>query len=183
MTLWQAPIQLTSEQEADCIAFLPLDKLDVYVHEYVEGLQHQREKLEKQIQAPVGLSSDAIIQLLKQLRELDKLLQTFETRIKEQQRDFPTSAIEEKRTPMDMVRSQFKGMKLGDIAEGVLKENSRLLTTNELTRLIYDTKTDDEFDRARNSLSSELRSGVRLQNPRWKKVGRNAYITTSGGTE
>jgi hypothetical protein len=63
----------------------------------------------------------------------------------------------------------------------VLSENLRLLTTNELTRLIYETKTDDEFDRARNSLSSELRSGMKVQNSRWKKVGRNAYITVAGG--
>ncbi|PZO20893.1 MAG: hypothetical protein DCF25_05955 [Leptolyngbya foveolarum] len=81
------------------------------------------------------------------------------------------------RSPMDMLRNEFKGMRLGNIAAQVLDEHSISLTTTELARLIYETKNSDEFSRARNSLSAELRTGVRDSHPRWKKIGRNAYAS------
>lgn len=81
------------------------------------------------------------------------------------------------RSPMEMLRSQYKGMKLGDIAARVLEEQRAPLTTTELSQIIYDVKSDDELYRARNSLSGELRSGAKCHNPRWRKVGRYAYAS------
>jgi hypothetical protein len=81
------------------------------------------------------------------------------------------------RNPMEMVRSEYKGIKLGDIAALVMAKEQAPLTTTELTHLIYAPRTTDEFERARNSLASELRSGAKGNSPRWKKIGRHAYTT------
>ncbi len=83
--------------------------------------------------------------------------------------------IRGKRNPADMLRSQWKGMKLSDIIFQVLRDNAVALTTAELTQLMYSSQDEEEFNRARNSLSSELRSGAKRENPCWKKIGRNAY--------
>jgi hypothetical protein len=78
---------------------------------------------------------------------------------------------------MDMLRDEYKGMKLGDIAAEVLDARQAPLTTTELSRIIYDTKNDAELSRARNSLSAELRTGAKGKHPRWQKIGRNAYAS------
>lgn len=79
------------------------------------------------------------------------------------------------RNPIAMIRSEYKGMKLADIAAKVLGAASTPLTTTELTQTIYCTRSNDEFERARNSLSTELRVGAKSSNPRWRKCGRYAY--------
>lgn len=76
---------------------------------------------------------------------------------------------------MAMIRAEYKGMKLGDIAAKVLSAETAPLTTTQLTQRIYCTSSDDEFERARNSLSTELRVGAKSNNPRWRKCGRYAY--------
>ncbi|MGB3790377.1 MAG: hypothetical protein WA949_20380 [Phormidesmis sp.] len=81
------------------------------------------------------------------------------------------------RSPMDMLRSEYKGMKLGDIAASVLASCDVPLTTTELARQIYEAKDSNELSRARNSLSAELRTGVKETCPRWQKIGRNAYAS------
>jgi hypothetical protein len=81
------------------------------------------------------------------------------------------------RSPMEMIRDEYKGMKLGDIANQVMKDKNVPLTTTELSRLIYATQSDDEFARARNSLSAELRAGAKGQRPQWRKLGRYAYAS------
>lgn len=86
------------------------------------------------------------------------------------------------RSPMKMLHSRYKGMKLGDIAADVMNEKGTALTTSELTQIIYDTRSEGEFERARNSLSSELRSEVKKTDARWRKVGRYAYITAFPST-
>ena len=68
------------------------------------------------------------------------------------------------------------GLMLGEIIDRVLAEANGLLTTNEMTRRIYQTTTDEEFSRVRNSLSAELRLGIKRSSPTWRKIGRNAYI-------
>lgn len=82
-----------------------------------------------------------------------------------------------RRNPTEMLRDEFKGMKLADIAETVLEDHEGPLTTTELSRIIYDAYNDDELNRARNSLSAELRAGIRSEHPRWQKLGRNAYAS------
>lgn len=89
------------------------------------------------------------------------------------------------RSPMEMLRPQFKGMQLGDIVELVLDNSQQPLTITEIGRIIYDSNDKEEFARARNSLSAELRSGATKTPARWIKKGRSAYapITFQAGVE
>lgn len=84
-----------------------------------------------------------------------------------------------KRNPMEMIKTQFKGLQLGDIVELILRQNQKPMTTTEISRIIYDTDDKEEFARARNSLSAELRSGAAKEPPRWLKKGRATYVTRS----
>jgi hypothetical protein len=79
------------------------------------------------------------------------------------------------RSPIDMLRPEFKGLRMSAIIVQVLAANPMPLTTPELTRLIYDVNSEGEFERARNSLSTELRSGAKSKTPKWRKIGRYAY--------
>ena len=83
--------------------------------------------------------------------------------------------LPKKRNPTEMLRNEYKGMKLGDIAAKVLSDKQSPMTTTELSRIIYDAESDDELSRARNSLSTELRAGAKARSPRWRKIGRYAY--------
>ena len=115
------------------------------------------------------------------LRGRHALLQTFLDAIaKSVNRQEESSEVGEsyqQRTPMEMVRDEYKGMMLGDIAARVLDEYQSVLTPKQLSEIIYDAKTDEEFERARNSLSAELRAGAKGESPRWKKIGRYAYAS------
>ena len=172
MTLWKAA-HTTSEASDEVSIYVAHTLVDELL-DYAEMLKQQRREQELEIQTQAGLPSSVLVERLKQLRELDRLIEILNSILQQKQGSLQVWN-EEKRTPMEMIRPEYKGMKLPDIAAKVLNQNFRLLTTTELTRFIYETKTVDEFDRARNSLSSELRSGVKVQSPRWKKVGRNAY--------
>lgn len=93
--------------------------------------------------------------------------------------DVDLSPQKESRTPMEMLKPQFKGMQLGDIVEILLEYEQRPLTVSEIGRKIYDAKDKKEFARARNSLSAELRTGATKKPPRWIKQGRSAYVPLS----
>lgn len=89
----------------------------------------------------------------------------------------PVEAHEQiRRNPMDMLKPEFKGMQLGNIVEHVLERHRGPLTTTDIGRIIYDARDKDEFSRARNSLSAELRLGASKNPPRWVKKGRSAYV-------
>lgn len=79
------------------------------------------------------------------------------------------------RNPMDMLKSEFRGLKLGDIVKKVLAERGEPITTADLARHIYETNSSVEFNRARNSLYAELRAELSRDKPRWKRVGKYAY--------
>lgn len=83
------------------------------------------------------------------------------------------------RSPMDMLRPQFKGKRLAEIIATVLEENQLPMTTTELSRIIYEVWSDEELYRARNSLSAELRTGANTHPPKWQKLGRYAYAALS----
>lgn len=80
------------------------------------------------------------------------------------------------RTPTEMLRPEFKGMRLGDIIQGVLSNAQEPLTSKEIANRVYFTHSPDEFDRARGSVSAELRSSAKGANPKWKKIGRSGYV-------
>jgi hypothetical protein len=89
--------------------------------------------------------------------------------------------VAENRMPADMVRVEYKGMKLADIIATVLAKSSSPLTPKDVTALIYDTNSPEEFDRARSSVSTEMRSGAKGQAPKWQKIGRSAYAPLPSG--
>ena len=129
------------------------------------------------------------------LRELPVHIQRVENAIKARQKKFSNQESEwfspskfaapadratpvpqrKTRNPMAMLRDEYKGLKLGDIAAKVLNAAPSPLTTTQLTREIYCPLSNDEFERARNSLSTELRVGAKSKSPRWRKCGRYAY--------
>lgn len=80
-----------------------------------------------------------------------------------------------KRSPKEMIRTEYKGRRLSSLIEAFLRKENGPLTTAELTRKIYQTETKEEFARARNIIYAELRSGLLSNNPLWRKVGRYAY--------
>jgi len=80
-----------------------------------------------------------------------------------------------KRSPKDMLLAEFREQTLGDIAEEKLKASGgKPLSSDELTEMIFETRSKDEYFRARNSLSAELRRGAKEE--RWKKVGRGIFV-------
>ena len=80
-----------------------------------------------------------------------------------------------KRSPKDMLLAEFREQTLGDIAEEKLKASGgKPLSSDELTEMIFETRSKDEYFRARNSLSAELRRGAK--EGRWKKVGRGIFV-------
>jgi hypothetical protein len=87
----------------------------------------------------------------------------------------PYSALESKKgcKPTKMIRPQYKGLTLPTIISRLLFEHRSTLTATELTQLIYQAETQEDFDRARNSLSDTLRFGAKAG--KWKKIGRNGY--------
>jgi hypothetical protein len=80
-----------------------------------------------------------------------------------------------KRSPKDMLLAEFREQTLGDIAEKKLKASGgKPLSSDELTEMIFETRSKDEYFRARNSLSAELRRGAK--EGRWKKDGRGIFV-------
>lgn len=89
-----------------------------------------------------------------------------------------------KRSPVEMMRHEYKQIfdspdhKLRDVIFYAIEKLGKPANTKELTRLIYDTQSSEEFDRARNSLSAELRAELKRdarEQPLWQKLNRNTY--------
>jgi hypothetical protein len=139
--------------------------------------------------------TESLEALQTQLRELPVHIQRLDNAIKARQKEFSSQDSQrvstskfakpadratpvprgKTRNPMAMLRDEYKGLKLGDIAAKVLNDSPSPLTMTQLTSKIYCPLSNDEFERARNSLSTELRVGAKSDNPRWRKCGRYAY--------
>lgn len=165
--------------------------------ERIQGLQNtiQTRQSHLSCQACSGTLTQQLESLERELKELPVHIQRMQTVIAAKQQMLSSQEVEwlsvsrfadsyeqatlvqhgKTRNPMAMIRDEYKGMKLGDIAAEVLNNEPSLLTTTELTHRIYCTYSDDEFERARNSLSTELRVGAKAKQPRWRKCGRYAY--------
>lgn len=79
-----------------------------------------------------------------------------------------------KRSPKDMLRPEYQGKTLGEIAlEWLIKAGGRPLSPDTIAERIFVTSSDEELQRARNSLATELRRGAK--EGRWKKVGRGIF--------
>jgi len=177
-----------------------LDTLQIELRELPERIQRIQNAAEaEQETLPCQHFDDDLTKSLEALqiefRELSVHIQRLEIAIKARQKEFSSQESEwfskskladradratrvpqgKTRNPMAMLRDEYKGLKLGDIAAKVLNAAPSPLTTTQLTREIYCPLSNDEFERARNSLSTELRVGAKSDNPRWRKCGRYAY--------
>lgn len=80
-----------------------------------------------------------------------------------------------KRSPKEMLRAEFANKTLAEVAEIVLNSRNEALTADEIARAIFITQGNDEYVRARNSLSTELRRGAR--EGRWQQIKRGSFAS------
>lgn len=80
-----------------------------------------------------------------------------------------------KRSPKEMLRAEFANKTLAEVAEILLNSRHEVLTADDIARDIFLTENNDEYVRARNSLSTELRRGAK--EGRWKQIGRGSFAS------
>lgn len=78
-----------------------------------------------------------------------------------------------RRLPKQMLRFEFRKKSLVQIIEAVLNSQHKSLSADDIARAIFLTQNNNEYVRARNSLSTELRRGAK--NGKWQKIGRGFY--------
>jgi hypothetical protein len=91
----------------------------------------------------------------------------------------PSSQNRHKRSPMDMKRLQYQGLTFAESIEKVLNDRQEPMLVDQIVEAIFDAESEEEFWRAKNSLSVELRRGAEPQYKRWKKLSRNIYASNS----
>jgi len=204
----EAPIiwleqQLVSEQRSRQAEQEELDSLQLRLGEreayithlqgVIEGLKSRTHQADTQAQSlPVSVPSEAISTQSKQ--ELEAKLNgptTLESKIplteRAQINAFHSGSLgnsggvaAQPKRPSEMMKPEYQRFqKLGDLVEFLLNQNPQPITAKDLTAVIYECCSDQEFARARNSLSSELRNGASLNPPRWKKLNRTTYASNS----
>ncbi|HEY9799209.1 MAG TPA: hypothetical protein V6D25_02535 [Leptolyngbyaceae cyanobacterium] len=80
-----------------------------------------------------------------------------------------------KRSPKEMLRAEFANKTLAEVAEILLNSRHEVLTADDIAQDIFLTENNDEYVRARNSLSTELRRGAK--EGRWKQIGRGSFAS------
>lgn len=95
----------------------------------------------------------------------------------EEQDHQPLQSEVNRREPMDMLRPQYIGMLMADIIDSILSDSPQILSSDELTNIAYETENDDEFERAKASISAQLRIGAKQG--KWVKVGRGSFASHS----
>ncbi|HEY9864305.1 MAG TPA: hypothetical protein V6D21_09045 [Candidatus Obscuribacterales bacterium] len=85
------------------------------------------------------------------------------------------------RNPKDMFKPEFFRKTLGDAALIILDSCNHPLNSDQITKRLFDYRSEDEYQRAKNSLSTELRRGAK--EGRWKKIGRGFFAGNSFNEE
>jgi hypothetical protein len=158
-----------------------------FVAGYQERIIQVLEEEEKKCEQILSDAKADIARCEPELLEIKKrLCEEREKQGKESDQRLPEQPNEEaqnddgqcrKRLPMDMLRAEYRGVPLVKIAQTILSSKApESLDNNELTRLAYDTKTEQEFIQARNSFASFLRTGSGKHG--WEKKGRGLYKWT-----
>jgi hypothetical protein len=83
------------------------------------------------------------------------------------------------RNPGEMKRPQYVGLTFAESIEKVLNDSQEPMLVDRIVEAIFDAEPGEEFFRAKNSLSGELRRGAQPQYKRWKKLSRNIYASNS----
>lgn len=81
------------------------------------------------------------------------------------------------RNPKDMFKPEFFRKTLGDAALTILDSCNHPLNSDQITKRLFDYRSEDEYQRAKNSLSTELRRGAK--EGKWKKIGRGFFAGNS----
>jgi hypothetical protein len=81
------------------------------------------------------------------------------------------------RNPVEMKRPQYVGLTFAESIEKVLNDSQEPMLVDRIVEAIFDAEPGEEFFRAKNSLSGELRRGAQNEYKRWKKLGRNLYAS------
>ena len=89
--------------------------------------------------------------------------------------------------PMDMLRSEFKQIyssrplieNMKDLLELFFEQNKSLgyISLEQITQMLYDTETPEEFKTAKNSIAAQLRRGA--DEGRWQKIGRGNFASNN----
>lgn len=82
-----------------------------------------------------------------------------------------------KRNPKEMMRAEFTGMTLGDAAQKIMEAYRYPMSTKQVAETMFETNSEDEALRAKNSLSTELRRGA--NEGRWQKRERGLFALNS----
>jgi hypothetical protein len=77
------------------------------------------------------------------------------------------------RDPIQMLRPQFAGKSMGQIILSILGETNAPMEPQDVAKAAYSTDTEEEFIRARNSISVALRTGAGRKG--WRKLGRGLF--------
>jgi hypothetical protein len=80
------------------------------------------------------------------------------------------------RNPVEMKRPQYLGLTFAESIEKVLNAHQEPMLADRIVEAIFDAESEEEFWRAKNSLSVELRRGAETHK-RWKKLARNIYAS------
>lgn len=83
------------------------------------------------------------------------------------------------RSPMEMKRPQYVGLTFAESIEKILNDRQQPMLVDQIVEAIFDAASEEEFWRAKNSLSVELRRGAEPQYKRWKKLSRHIYASNS----
>lgn len=83
------------------------------------------------------------------------------------------------RSPMEMKRPQYVGVTFAESIEKILNDSQQPMRVDQIVEAIFDAASEEEFWRAKNSLSVELRRGAEPQYKRWKKLSRHIYASNS----
>ena len=83
------------------------------------------------------------------------------------------------RSPMEMKRPQYVGLTFAESIEKILNDRQQPMLVDQIVEAIFDAASEEEFWRAKNSLSVELRRGAEGEHKRWKKLSRNIYASNS----
>lgn len=74
-----------------------------------------------------------------------------------------------------MLRAEFTNKTLAEVAEIVLDRRNEAFRADDIAQVVFVTEDEDEYARARNSLSTELRRGAK--EGRWQQVRRGFFAS------
>lgn len=102
-----------------------------------------------------------------------------------------TKNEEDSRDPMDMLRFKYKQaydtqtniVNMKDLLEWFFDQNQDIgcIPLEDIAEILYETRTPEEFKKAKNSIAAQLRRGA--EEGRWQKIGRGHFAPINSISE